>query len=529
MKRVSFFKLSLVVFVLVVGFVLPANASNLSISNVTFDSRNPSSSTVVLSLDLSWDNSWKTKVNHDAVWLTVRLYNPSVSPTDKKLCKVTQSGLDPVGTSAGSNNALEVYVPQDKMGVFVRPSGYGVESSVLSEDVSLTIDYASCGFSSSDNVSATVFGLEMVYVPTGAFYAGDYATATAALVQGSSDTDPWYVDSEGDLSVSNPTSSGYRYVSAGNAGESSTGASFTIDADFPKGYGAFYAMKYEITEGQWVEFVNSLGSSSQRAARDITNATHKNSDSVQYRNTISCSGSPLTCSTNRPYRAVGYLTWMDLASFLDFMALRPMSELEYEKAARGPLMAVSGEMAWGNSSATEAAVISGSDENGSEVVSTTGANVNFNNTTFSGGDSSNGAAYTQGPLRSGVFASSASDRPSSGAGYYGLMELSGNVSERVVTIGNADGLNFSGTHGDGVLTTQSGYEGNATNTDWPGIDGVPARGITGATGSGFHGGGWGDQASGAALRISDRSNAANANTASFSDAGGRGVRTYDGQ
>jgi hypothetical protein len=48
----------------------------------------------------------------------------------------------------------------------------------------------------------------MVYVREGAFYAGDNATSSAALKQGSSDTDPWRIGAEDALSVTN---------SAGNA------------------------------------------------------------------------------------------------------------------------------------------------------------------------------------------------------------------------------------------------------------------------------------------------------------------------
>jgi hypothetical protein len=112
-------------------------------------------------------------------------------------------------------------------------------------------------------------------------------------------------------------------------------------------------MKYELNEGQWVGFVNSLPLAAARINRDLTDSSHKNSDTVQYRNTISCSGSLLVCTTGKPDRAVGYLTWMDLAAFLDWSALRPMSELEYEKTARGSILPVAGEFAWGTTTITE--------------------------------------------------------------------------------------------------------------------------------------------------------------------------------
>ena len=521
-----------VIFLLSLSFIFTfstsLHANDLTVSNVSLGDRNPSADTVVIEFDVAWNNSWKTKINHDAAWLTVRLYDPTVVPTDKKLCQMTVSGLNPAGTSNGSNSAVEIYVPEDKYGAFLRPSSFGLTSSLSSSSVQLTIDYTSCGFEDEDHVYVNVMGIEMVYIPQGAFYAGDYDTSTASLHEGSSDSDPWYISSESTIAVTNATSNGYRYVSAGNAGEDSTGTAFTIPASFPKGYDAFYTMKYEITEGQWIEFINSLGSGEARNQHDITDGEHKNTDTVQYRNTVSCSGSPLICSTERPARVLGYISWMDLAAFLDWAALRPMTELEYEKMARGPLLAIEGEFAWGGTDITAATTISAGIEDGTETITNTGANVHYDNQSLSGGDTGSGSDYQQGPLRVGIFATSTSDRENAGAGYYGVMDLAGNVRERVVTIGNSTGRSFEGTQGDGILSTASGYEGNADESDWAGIDAIVERGVTGADGSGFKGGAWDDEVSGARLRISDRHTAAYTSSGSFNNAGGRGVRTYDG-
>ena len=503
-------------------------ANNLTITNVSFKDRDPANDTITVNFNVSWENSWKSKINHDAAWLTVRLYNPSISPTDKRLCQMSKNGLNPSGMSAGSNTNFEIFVPNDKRGVFLRSVKYGTYSSVSSNEVQLKVNYASCGFTDSDQAFVSVFGVEMVYIPQGSFYVGDRDTSTASLDQGSSDTDPWYISSESALSVTNPTSDGFRYVSNGNNGEDATGTAFTILDTFPKGYAPFYVMKYEITEAQWVEFINSLPSNQARSQRDVTDSSHKNSDSVMYRNTVSCSGSPMTCTTERPSRTMSYLSWMDVAAFLDWAALRPLTELEFEKVARGPLLPIEGEFAWGTTNITAATTISGINEDGTETISNNSANCQFNNTTLSGGDSANGAEYQKGPLRVGIFAINSSDREQSGASYYGVMELSGNVVERVVTIGNSAGRNFIGSHGDGILSISPGYEGNANQSDWPGMDAITSRGITGALGAGYRGGAWDSQDSGIRLRISDRYEAANASILSFSDSGGRGARTYDG-
>jgi len=79
------------------------------------------------------------------------------------------------------------------------------------------------------------------------------------------------------------------------------------------------------------------------------------------------------------------------------------------------------------------------------------------------------------------------------------MELSGNLWERAVTVGNATGRAFTGLHGNGALSTN----GHANETAWPGLTGGE---VTGATGSGFRGGSWNNSAT--FLRVSDRTIAA---------------------
>ena len=522
----EFFGKILMVLVAATIFSAPSYANNLSVTNVSLGTRDPNAHTVVVSFNVSWQNSWRNKINFDAAWLTVRLNNAAVTPTTENLCQLSATGLNPTGTSVGNGANLQFYVPQDAAGAFLQPSGTGFKGDINTQNVQLTVNYQNCGFSNSDQIYATVFGLEMVFIPQGSFYAGDYNTSVASLNRGSSDNSPWNITSENAIPVTNATSNGFQYVSAGNAGEFATGASFTVPAAFPKGYNAFYTMKYGINEGQWVQFVNSLPAQA-RLNRDLSDNNHKNSTSVLYRNTISCSGTPLVCSTLRPARAVNYLSWMDLAAFLDWAALRPMTELEYEKMARGPLVPNAGEYVWGNQTITAASSISGTNEDGTETIaSPAGANANYAGATFTGGDSSLGAGYNQGPLRNGIFAGTNSTRTASGASYYGVMDLAGNLKERVVSIGNASGLVFTGAEGSGVLNKTTGYEGNANVAGWPGMDVQPLNGVTGAAGTGFRGGSWNDSAN--YLRISDRSEAALTSTAALNTFGGRGVRTYDG-
>jgi hypothetical protein len=133
----------------------------------------------------------------------------------------------------------------------------------------------------------------------------------------------------------------------------------------------------------------------------------------------------------------------------------------------------------------------------SETASNTSSNIAYNN------------AFTSGPVRTGIFATSSTGRATSGSGYYGNMELSGNLWERVVTVGNATGRTFSGAHGNGTLNSS----GDADVSGWPA-----------AAGTGWKGGSWLNTTTNSAT-TSDRAQAANTDNTRAADAGGRGVRT----
>lgn len=178
------------------------------------------------------------------------------------------------------------------------------------------------------------------------------------------------------------------------------------------------------------------------------------------------------------------------------MALRPMTELEYEKASRGAgQSALAGEYAWGTITATSATGIT-NDGLINEIPSNSTANSVF------------GSAF--GPLRAGAFATAISSRVQAGASYYGIMEMSGTLWEQPITIGNTEGRAFTGSHGNGLLTGA----GAADASTWPASTGL---------GSGNRGGCWLHAATD--MQVSSRSEATSNNTFRLSYRGGRGVRT----
>ncbi len=261
----------------------------------------------------------------------------------------------------------------------------------------------------------------------------------------------------------------------------------TIPAEYPKGTNAFYCMKYEISQGQYADFLNHI--SSTQATNRFPN---KNGSD---RHTISESGGVYSASA--PERACSYLLWTDVAAYLDWACLRPMSELEYEKACRGTQAFVADEYAWG--SATHPVTPSGTtntdqyDEGG-----TAGSYCNINNT------------YTEGTMRCGW--PEGGSRTLAGATAYGIMEMTGNVWEMVIACTDAGGRSYTGVVGDGVLAAN----GDQNQSFWP------ANSTTGL-GVGLRGGIYDDAR--ALGRVSARNFCPMNDTFRWADLGGRGLRT----
>ena len=475
-----------------------ASANNLTISKFNTTAMDTASKTITFSCDVTWDNSWRSTINYDAIWVFVK-YSTDAGITWSH-ASMSSSGKNPPGFKAP--NSFEILVPQDIKGFFLQRTDLS-SGSVTAQDVRFVWNYGQDGLSdqvaTAANTINKVFGIEMVYIPQGSFFAGDgNSSSDYRFKQGSADNDPWYIQGETAITTASVANDGFYYQGAGSPGENNSGDNFIIPTSFPKGYQAAYQMKYELTEGQWVSFFNTLPIVA-KPNRDITAATvgGKNTDDAVNRNTISWDASnPLSKATTlRPYRPVSFISWPDLLAYADWAALRPMTELEFEKSARGSdINPIADEFAWGKTSYNQAEVseiFPDTDEDGAEQIFDGSANLNRNNLGWTSGDGrSGGTAQAQsGPLRVGIFAEGSSNRESSGAGYYGTMELSGNLSEMIVTVGKSSGRQFLGSHGDGRLSTLGGYEGNATNIDWPGIDVTDsARGVRMTSGSGYRGG-----------------------------------------
>jgi formylglycine-generating enzyme required for sulfatase activity len=250
-------------------------------------------------------------------------------------------------------------------------------------------------------------------------------------------------------------------------------------------------MKYEISQGQYVDFLNSLANDQ---------ATARNPGGAGNRYTITGSWPNFTATA--PNRACNFLSWDDLLGYLDWAGLSPMTETEFEKCARGPIAPIANEYAWGTNGIVDANTLvnDGTPTEGASDAIPGGSGIaNYNGN------------VVDGPIRVGFAATGLTNRMSAGAGYYGIMDLSGNLAERCVMINEGtQSTAFAGANGDGELTNSPGA-GFANAPSWPTTaNSVIARG-----------GSWAEAP--IRLQTSDRGGVYNNNTR-LSYIGGRGVR-----
>ena len=466
-------------FTLLFSFELLAN--NIQIANISLTGQNTTSGFTMIEFDITWENSWRINTfsaNWDAAWVFVKYRigsGPWLHAFLDNSGHVVGAGTEATITPGLLNTATAFNATTNPaMGAFVHRSGVGA-GTFTQTNMQLRWNYGANGITDGEAVEIKIFAVEMVYVPGGSFQLGDGTTTSvqAQFRNGSTNT-PLTINSEGQLTLGGATNG--NLANNNNSGiaviadDFNNGNTKVLPAGFPKGFNAFYCMKYEISQQQWIDFFNVL-SNAQKTARDIT-ATK--GDALLRRNNISWTSGDATLNGGTLGNvACNYLSWMDGVAFADWASLRPMSELEFEKAGRGSITPVANEYAWGSTAITGATGISNSGAI-NEVASNAGANVVFNN-----------HPSVQGPLRVGSFATATSSRSQAGASYYGIMDLSGNLWERTVSVGlAANRTNFTAPiHGNGLLTS----DGFCDIATWPGF----ASGkITGASGVGARGGGW---------------------------------------
>ncbi len=507
-------------------------ANNIQVTNPTLTGNTGTS--VTIQFDLTWANSWRGGGvnNWDAAWVFAKYRTIGGLWVHVPLELNGYSNSGPTGSTAavGLRTPGIPYDPVTNpvVGAFLyrAAAGSGTFSAIGQQ---LPWNYAAMGISFNDITQVQVFAIEMVYVPGGAFYVGSSGTENNSLTDGgwtSGPSIPFQFLTEGAVTF------GPGLGNLSNVG--SSGVPVIIASAFPKGFNSFYGMKYEISQQGYVDFLNTLTYAQQTGRTENPPNSAAGTPGLQFsgngqRNGIDIQTPGISSTTPAVFAcnldgdavygeavdgkdiACNYLSWGDVCAYLDWSGLRPMTELEFEKSCRGPLPPLANEFPWGTASiATALYTLSNSGANNEGIAtnySTTAGNATYAVTW--------GSQPGTGPVRAGIFAAHASNtgRVSAGAGYCGAMDLAGNNWEQVITIANPEGRAFTGTHGNGTLTTS----GAADQSTWPNV--------TTGLGSTIRGGAWAELTGGNYLRTSQRLTTPSSQDNRFDQVGGRGVRT----
>jgi len=471
----------------------PAWANNLNIGV-------PAVAGNTITFTIAWDNSWNTSLapnNWDAVWVFVKRQ----SCTDNVWAHAQVSTAS-VHTVTGG--VLQVDPVTDGRGVFVRRSAVGA-GNIATATVTLVLQTPANGV---DNFQ--VFGIEMVSVPQGDFRIGLGGDYTFNNMNITSTIQAAGIGAQGN------------YICCG------WGCPASLPGTFPLGWNNFYVMRYEISQEQFASFLNSLTYTQQsgRMAANpaaavgtlaIANSGMVCRNGLRIRTSGVANNTPavIGCDLNNngvfneaadgQNIACNHLAWSDLTAYLDWSALRPMTEFEYEKACRGPDAPPFTDYAWGTNQLLQAT--SGSLTNAGQASEAS--------TAFGPGLCAHGAPdnAASGPLRCG-FAAGATTRTQAGATWYGAMDMAGNVWEQCAGGHQSNYSGFTTANGDGTL-------------HWSGVTSVAGWPMSGGDGGGaiirggYYAGPWNQ------LRVSDRAGiTTNANQGRHHHIGGRGARSY---
>ncbi len=412
-------------------------SSDLVISNVRGVNRGDVLNTPPsVIFDIKWKNAWHNDKNHDAVWIFMKFNGPwnnhvKLSATGHKILKVREGSSTPI-----------INVSKDSLGLFLYPEP-GFQGDVDMK-IQLILDTINQTPSRSKLTGLSVHGLEMVYIPEGSFTLGSPDNASikrASFYKSDGTGNPdglISITSEDEIAVGPEKGQLYYWSERTIYNGDQKGP---IPKDFPKGYNAYYIMKYELTQGQYADFLNKIppGWTFERAP--IAGLDYYNK-----RGGIRLEHGKYIAES--PQRPMNFISFTDGLAYTDWASLRPITELEYTKAARGPSQPIPAEFVWGTNTYDRL----------ERYVSPYGELV------FANGHSESELTDVT--------------RPILGASYYWVMDLSGSLWEKVITIGNSIGRNFKGSHGDGILNF-----GEATNDDWPKSDNEEG-------GFGYRGGGY---------------------------------------
>ena len=275
---------------------LQSHANNIQVTNTQLVSQNTVDEFVMVEFDISWENSWRLAggpANWDAAWIFVK-YRLGAGPwTHAYLHNEDHESCDGMTISNGLLMPGSPFDPSTNpaMGVFLYRSEPGT-GNIECQQVRLRWNYGENLLNDNTMVDIKVFAIEQVYIPPGPFMVGSGGNENGALYTYPTPANPYQINSEAAIPVGQTNGNLFYQSNFGLSGDQQG----PIPEAYPKGTQAYYAMKYEISQQGYIEFLNTLSRQQQstRVRTNIsgTNITNRfvmsNTSSPSYRNGVSC-------------------------------------------------------------------------------------------------------------------------------------------------------------------------------------------------------------------------------------------------
>jgi len=293
---------------------------------------------------------WRNEVSRGGAWVFFKVQAEGRSEW-QTVRLAADRVVNPKGYSAGDNSAIELVVPDGEdgfTGLFVLPAK-GRDSSGGAENITVVWDFtANTGITKDTKVTVRSFAIAMAYVAEGPFTLGSGGTEWNRFytyTDGSQHTRPYRVMGPGAI----PTGRQDGRLWARKGAQPEDGGE--IPATFPNGYAGFYCMMFNVTYAQYTGFLNTLPA--EVADRYHVPAikpyyvwyNHAGTQPMRIVRTSDPAQDPFTVEIHAQGRwnPAGTwdrdfhgMSWADGAAYAAWAGLRPMSELEFEKACRGP-------------------------------------------------------------------------------------------------------------------------------------------------------------------------------------------------
>jgi formylglycine-generating enzyme required for sulfatase activity len=412
----------LTVFTLMISLQL-SKANNLTISNV---GTQVIADLTYVTFNLSWENSWRVSyapANYDAAWIFLK-QGPNAQNVWLHGNVVLPGGFSST-------------VAEDKTGLFIYRSqpGFGTVNILVKIALPPTmIAYT----------NLHVLGLEMVYIPEGPFRVG------ATSVYNSSNN---YWSTPSQYQVTGDATTVVMGTGAGQLNDPLGNGPF--NAGFPTGFNDFYVMKYELTVEAYRDFLNLTGMFGMslvpfNGAPVNTAATPgprplklksftPASPGVPQKFVFGCNDdNDLIFDESNDGLGVAVIVQPNwVRNYLMWANLRPMTELEYEKACGG------GSFAMANGTLQISAGFlsdKGTEQETWNFTASPPQVISYSNCAETGlffPVRSSAASLSNHSITYAKFAT--------GGSIYGVMDLSGNASEPCITTSDALSRNFNGT------------------------------------------------------------------------------------